>query len=173
MKRADADARHNVEVVDRCIAKLADSLQELQQCMNGLDDKKSQLGQKMKALKGRIPASEAPPGAALPAEWTALTFRGIDRHTRYTLVAFGGAAGFAADGAPVEQQRQLIRKYMNDVYGEFKNRVSEGRKGKIKEDCQKALGINAEPLPDHGEIMTRETADPFPGDRRYSVPPRN
>lgn len=26
-----------------------------------------------------------------------------------------------------------------------------------------ALGINAEPLPDQGEIMTRETADPFPG----------
>jgi hypothetical protein len=26
-----------------------------------------------------------------------------------------------------------------------------------------ALGINAEALPDHGEIMTRETADPFPG----------
>ena len=32
--------------------------------MNGLDGKKCQLGQKMKALKGRIPASEAPPGAA-------------------------------------------------------------------------------------------------------------
>ena len=27
------------------------------------------------------------PGAALPPEWTALTFRGIERHTRYTLVA--------------------------------------------------------------------------------------
>ncbi|MEO8701486.1 MAG: hypothetical protein ABI867_15675 [Kofleriaceae bacterium] len=35
-----------------------------------------------------------------------------------------------------------------------------------------ALGINAEPLPDSGEIMTRETADPFPGDSRYSQPPR-
>jgi hypothetical protein len=35
-----------------------------------------------------------------------------------------------------------------------------------------ALGINAEPLPDHGEIMTRETADPFPGDGRFSQPPR-
>jgi hypothetical protein len=34
-----------------------------------------------------------------------------------------------------------------------------------------ALGINAEPLPDHGEIMTRETADPFPGDPRFSRPP--
>ena len=35
-----------------------------------------------------------------------------------------------------------------------------------------ALGINAEPLPDHGEIMTRETADPFPGDGRFAQPPR-
>jgi len=35
-----------------------------------------------------------------------------------------------------------------------------------------ALGINAEPLPDAGEIMTRETADPFPGDHRYAQPPR-
>lgn len=34
-----------------------------------------------------------------------------------------------------------------------------------------ALGITAEPLPDAGEIMTRETADPFPGDQRFSSPP--
>ena len=34
-----------------------------------------------------------------------------------------------------------------------------------------ALGINAEPLPDRGEIMTRETADPFPGDPKFSRPP--
>ncbi len=34
-----------------------------------------------------------------------------------------------------------------------------------------ALGILVRPLPDAGEIMTRETADPFPGDR-YAQPPR-
>ena len=34
-----------------------------------------------------------------------------------------------------------------------------------------ALGINAQQLPDEGELMTRETADPFPGDDRYSRPP--
>ncbi|MEJ7597053.1 MAG: hypothetical protein WKG01_04010 [Kofleriaceae bacterium] len=34
-----------------------------------------------------------------------------------------------------------------------------------------ALGINIGPMPDHGEIMTRETADPFPGDDRYARPP--
>jgi hypothetical protein len=35
-----------------------------------------------------------------------------------------------------------------------------------------ALGILASPLPDEGEIMTRETADPFPGDGRFAQPPR-
>ncbi|MBA3464195.1 MAG: hypothetical protein H0T46_29845 [Deltaproteobacteria bacterium] len=34
-----------------------------------------------------------------------------------------------------------------------------------------ALGILATPLPDEGEIMTRETADPFPGDGRFSRAP--
>jgi hypothetical protein len=35
-----------------------------------------------------------------------------------------------------------------------------------------ALGIHAEPLPDEREIMTRETADPFPGDdERFARPP--
>lgn len=34
-----------------------------------------------------------------------------------------------------------------------------------------ALGIHAQPLPDAGEIMTRETADPFPGDERFARPP--
>lgn len=35
----------------------------------------------------------------------------------------------------------------------------------------KALGILVDPLPDAGEIMTRETADPFPGDRGFARPP--
>jgi hypothetical protein len=34
-----------------------------------------------------------------------------------------------------------------------------------------ALGIALQPLPDTGEIMTRETADPFPGDDRFARPP--
>jgi hypothetical protein len=34
-----------------------------------------------------------------------------------------------------------------------------------------ALGILARPLPDAAEIMTRETADPFPGDPRFARPP--
>jgi hypothetical protein len=34
-----------------------------------------------------------------------------------------------------------------------------------------ALGILVTPLPSQGEIMTRETADPFPGDSRFSRAP--
>ncbi|MBA3457339.1 MAG: hypothetical protein H0T42_29930, partial [Deltaproteobacteria bacterium] len=34
-----------------------------------------------------------------------------------------------------------------------------------------ALGIPVAPMPDEGEIMTRETADPFPGDGRFATPP--
>ena len=34
-----------------------------------------------------------------------------------------------------------------------------------------ALGINVGPMPGPGEIMTRETADPFPGDDRFARPP--
>ena len=29
-----------------------------------------------------------------------------------------------------------------------------------------------QPLPDEGELMTRETADPFPGDNHFATPPR-
>jgi tetratricopeptide (TPR) repeat protein len=60
----NSDARHNAEVVDRCIAKLVDSLRELQQCANGMGGKKEQLGEALKKLKGRIPAPDMPPGAA-------------------------------------------------------------------------------------------------------------
>jgi hypothetical protein len=63
LKAADADARHNAEILDRCIAKLVDSLRELQQCANGMCDKKNQLGDALKKLKGRIPAPDMPPGA--------------------------------------------------------------------------------------------------------------
>ena len=45
LNSADSDARHNAEVLDRCIAKLVDSVRELQQCANGMGDKKQQLGE--------------------------------------------------------------------------------------------------------------------------------
>ena len=47
-----------------CIAKLVDSLREMQQCCNGMCDKGKQLGDALKGLKGRIPAPNMPPGAA-------------------------------------------------------------------------------------------------------------
>ena len=34
-----------------------------------------------------------------------------------------------------------------------------------------ALGIPVQPMPDEGELMTRETADPFPGDVHFSRQP--
>src|ERR1035438_6665203 len=64
LNSTDADARHNSEVLDRCIAKLVDSLHEMQQCLNGMCDKGKQLGDALKGLKGRIPAPNMPPGAA-------------------------------------------------------------------------------------------------------------
>ena len=63
LNAADADARHNAEVLDRCIAKLVDSIRELQQCANGMGNKSQSLGEALMKLKGRIPAAEMPPGA--------------------------------------------------------------------------------------------------------------
>lgn len=34
-----------------------------------------------------------------------------------------------------------------------------------------ALGIPVQPIPDDNELLTRETADPFPGDYRFARPP--
>ncbi len=61
---ADADAQHDAEVVDRSIAKLVDSIREMQQTCTACCSKCDKLGQKLKQLKGRIPASQMPPGAA-------------------------------------------------------------------------------------------------------------
>jgi len=64
LNSADSDARHNAEVVDRCIAKLVDSIQELQQCSSGSCNKKNELSDALKKLKGRIPNPNMPPGEA-------------------------------------------------------------------------------------------------------------
>ena len=60
----DADSQFNAEVVDRNVAKLVDSVRELQKCAGALGDKTRELGEKLKQLKGRIPAAQMPPGAA-------------------------------------------------------------------------------------------------------------
>lgn len=63
LNRTDKDAEQNAETVDRCIAKLVDTLRELEQMAAALGNKGNELKQKMNALKGRIPAPEMPPGA--------------------------------------------------------------------------------------------------------------
>ena len=64
LNSADLDARQNAKDVDRLIAKLVDSVREMQKCSNGMCDKGQQLGEALKKLKGRIPAPDMPPGAA-------------------------------------------------------------------------------------------------------------
>lgn len=64
LRSPDADSEHNAGVVDRCIARLVDSLREMQQCANGMCDKNGQLGNKLKQAKGRMPGKDMPPGAA-------------------------------------------------------------------------------------------------------------
>jgi Ca-activated chloride channel family protein len=59
-----ADAQYNADVVDRHIAELVDRLQQMQQTCTAPCDKCRELGQKLKELKGRIPASMMPPGSA-------------------------------------------------------------------------------------------------------------
>ena len=58
-----ADARHNADVVDRQIARLVDRLRQLQKCCAACAGKCDKLNSKLKQLKGRIPASQMPPGA--------------------------------------------------------------------------------------------------------------
>jgi hypothetical protein len=60
----DADAQHNAETVERSIARLIDSLRELQQAASAMGNKNRDLDEKLKQLKGKIPAPDMPPGAA-------------------------------------------------------------------------------------------------------------
>jgi len=61
LQPANADARHNAEVVDRHIAKLVDRLLQMQQMCCAPGNMRGELRQKLKALKGRIPDSMLPP----------------------------------------------------------------------------------------------------------------
>jgi len=60
----DTNAQHNVEVVERAIAKLVDSIREMQQAAMGMEQRNQQLGEQLKKLRGQIPAPLMPPGAA-------------------------------------------------------------------------------------------------------------
>jgi hypothetical protein len=60
---ADSDARHNGDVVDRSIARLIDSMRELEAIATALGQRKDKLEAQMKQLKGKMPGGELPPGA--------------------------------------------------------------------------------------------------------------
>src|SRR5262249_13201165 len=60
LDQSDSDARENAELVDRHIARLVDSIRELESMCKRCGMVGNQLGQKLKALKGRIPASQIP-----------------------------------------------------------------------------------------------------------------
>jgi tetratricopeptide (TPR) repeat protein len=64
LNRADADSQQNAETVERCIAKLVDSLRELEETANAMNQKDRDLGEMLKQLEGRIPKPDMPPGAA-------------------------------------------------------------------------------------------------------------
>lgn len=64
LKPSDADAQQNADTVDRLIAKLIDTLHQLEQAAGAMGDKAPDLGDKLKQLKGKIPAPDMPPGAA-------------------------------------------------------------------------------------------------------------
>jgi len=60
----DSDAQLNADTVDRFIAKLIDSLKEMEQVAAAMGSKGEDLKEKLKQMKGRIPAADMPPGAA-------------------------------------------------------------------------------------------------------------
>jgi hypothetical protein len=64
LNKSDADAQANADTMDRYIAKLIDSIREMEQLAAALANKGDQLKQELKKLKGRIPAPDMPPGAA-------------------------------------------------------------------------------------------------------------
>ena len=61
---ADTNAVRNAEIVEIAIAKLVDSLREMQQEAGNLGGKQAELNGLLQQLKGKIPAPNAPPGVA-------------------------------------------------------------------------------------------------------------
>jgi hypothetical protein len=64
LNRVDDDAQANADTVDRQIAKLVDTLGELAQAAATMGKNGEELKEKLKQLRGRIPAPNMPPGAA-------------------------------------------------------------------------------------------------------------
>jgi Ca-activated chloride channel homolog len=63
LQSSDQDSKHNADIVDQSIAKLVDAISQMRQAMAMMGQQSKTLGEKMKQLKGRIPASQMPPGA--------------------------------------------------------------------------------------------------------------
>jgi hypothetical protein len=61
---ADTNAMYNAGMVEQAIAKLMDSLREMQQAAANLGGKESELNGLLKQLRGKIPAPDMPPGAS-------------------------------------------------------------------------------------------------------------
>src|ERR1019366_5046068 len=64
MNPADTSATRNAEIVERGIAKLVDSLRQMQQMAGMMGKQRQDLDKLLSKLKGQIPAPNAPPGAA-------------------------------------------------------------------------------------------------------------
>ncbi len=64
LNSADTNAQHNAEVVRQDLAKLIDSLRQMQQMANAMGKQRQDLGKLLSKLKGQIPAPNAPPGSA-------------------------------------------------------------------------------------------------------------
>jgi tetratricopeptide (TPR) repeat protein len=60
----NADARHNAEVAERHIAKVVDSIRDLQQSLQSMQGSSEQLRQMLNQMRGKIPEENMPPGAA-------------------------------------------------------------------------------------------------------------
>jgi tetratricopeptide (TPR) repeat protein len=59
----DTNATRNAEIVERGIAKLVDSLQQMQAMLGALGQQRQDLAKMLGKLKGQIPGPDAPPGA--------------------------------------------------------------------------------------------------------------
>jgi len=62
MNPADTNAVQNAKVVEQYIAKLVDSLRQMQQMASMMSGQKQQLDKTLSKLKGKVPAPDAPPG---------------------------------------------------------------------------------------------------------------
>ena len=60
---ADTNATRNAEMMQQYIAKLVDSLRQMQMMAGRVSNQKDQLGKMLSKLKGQIPAPNAPPGS--------------------------------------------------------------------------------------------------------------